>query len=805
MADGEGGRHTPSGDLDALKDYIASVKKVERLQTSGKESNVEKKAAEEKVANSEEAIRGAEEALNAAKEKLKKIQIQHKNALSGLEDVSSIVKHKATEFAQERDKRDLKAMDYHSSIPIYEGGLSKESWSAPPEFMGPGKDTITIRTLGDVHGWGPGLLSFLLQNELATVSLNGERCESEEKLSTQFPSPFEYDSNRIFISGPWFDCSPFITPGNIGKIFRGQVQTIDITPSDNLITDSIFIQVGDLIDRGDYSELTLESMRQLIQKSPGCTLSLVGNHEGFLIDDSFKGWLKNEKKHKFNRSHRNIAGTIRLDPKRAGSQLEEDGFQKSVFSSYSAHYAHLLLTQEYRLRMSLDNSSRDRLRLMTQPSLDLASIDDRELERIATSNEWSVIERSLEWLNAVREEEASVTLAGALCMFSVGNSLFLHAESNALLKVTDEDWLEFSDPFKTKNGADYRMLFYATADKTGTEKVKPRHYPLLWSRSPKTRWLLNEVSTDTVEASTKLVRRLPWITQIYHGHTPIKKVHTLDIDIGNANLRVTNLDWSWTPPYLSDARDKNPYSVKRKVQYETLQSIGRTALHTKVKSLNPNVTAIPFIEEGSTGSVRIGRKNICRFKSLAGEKKETHAEVKSPNKIVGYSDSKKIQYGTEFKGVLGSKIVLVINQQKKKKHILSVLGYGSHYDEQIAIIYDDDDQDWVDRMIRKIIDEQLKDQGKRLVEVEEAEEKRRREVLEKKKREHEAQEKKKREHEAQEKKKREHEALEKKKQRREALEKEKGESEAPTNTGGREETDAELLEVINEDEKKNGD
>jgi hypothetical protein len=762
MADDEWAGHTPSGSPDILNEYIVAAEKVESLKADGKDSLEKKK-------NAEEVVQDAEEALNAAKANLKKAEKQRMDTLSDLEGASSVVDEKVDEFTRARESRDALAMNYHSSIPNYEGGLSKGP-RLPSPVGGPGNGTITIRALGDVHGWGPGLLAFLLQNELATVSLNGERCESDEKLSSQFPSPFEYDSDRIFIEGPWFDRSPFITPGDIGTIFRGQVKSIDITPSDKLITDSIFIQIGDLIDRGDYSELALESMRQLIQKSPGSTLSLVGNHEGFLIDGSIRGWLKNERRHEFDRSRRNIAGTIRLDHKRAGSQLGGGKFLESVFSSYSAHYAHLLLTQEYSLRMSLDDSSRDRLRSMTQPSLDLAGIDDRELERIATSNDWSVIERSLEWLDTVRKEESPMTLAGALCMFSVGHSLYLHAESNALLKVTDEDWVEFGRPFKTQNGAEYRMLFYATADKTGSEKVKSRHHPLLWSRS-KTRWLLNEASTDLKEAADGLVKRLPWITQIYHGHTPIKKVHSLDVD--TANLRVTNLDWSWTPPYFSDAGDKNPYSVKRKVQYDTMESLGRTPLaHTGVRSLHHDVTISPFIEGVSRGYIRIGRNNICNFKRSFGQGKEIHARVVSPDEIVGYSRSGQINHGAEFKGELGSEMVLAINRRIEKGGFLKALGFVSHYYKPIAIIHDYDDLDWVDQMSSMIYDQQLKDEDKREEEIRKAQ---------KKEQERKAAEKKAR------KKERERKAAEKKERERKAAEKETGEKE------------------ISDDEKKNGD
>ena len=707
MADDSASGYTPSGSKDLLSDYIVAAKKVASLKAVGEESLNKKKDAKKVVADSEKAVKDAEKVLEDARNRLDNLKTQRDEDLSDFDEASSIVDTKAEEFALEMGKKDQLAKDYHSSIPHYEGGLSKESTKHDFPLTGDiGNGDINIRTLGDVHGWGPGLLAFLLQNELATVTLNGE-IYTEEKLPSQFLSPFEYFSERVFIEGPWLDRSPYITPGEIGEIFRGQVDSIDITPSSKLTNDSIFIQVGDLIDRGDWSELTLETMRQLIQKSPANTLSLVGNHEAFLIDYSFKSWLKNEQRNEFDRSRENIAGSIRLDKKRAGSQSSRNEFQKSVFSSYSAHYAHLLLTQEYRLRMSLNDRSLDRLKSITQPSLDLASIDDSELERIATSNDWGVIERSLEWLDAVRKEEASMALAGAVCMFSVGHSLFLHAESTALMQVTDEDWSEFGDPFKTKTGAEYRMLFYATADKKGDEKIKSRHYPLLWTRSKGTRWLLDEVPSELEEAVEELAERMPWITNIYHGHTPIKQVHTLNVDTDSASIKVTNLDWSWTPPYLSDAGDPDPYSVERKVQYRSMKSMGGTPAHTRVRSLAISGSKVrPYIEGFGPGSVQIGKNKVCTFEHTSGREGKLHVRVKENYSIVERSKSGQVEHGKEFRGVIGSETALVILHRKKWSFWDLVLG---HYSEPIAIIHESEDLDWPNELEAIVLDEQAKE------------------------------------------------------------------------------------------------
>jgi hypothetical protein len=698
------------GTSESFEEYLACVKKAEILQISGKKSHSKKKESEEILAELVKEVQDIQKALNAAREKEREERLI-------FEEISSLVRDKATEYSQEKEKRDNKALAYHSTIHHStllrdsKNRLSNKPWPKPSNFSTLGNNQLTIRVLGDIHGWAPGLLSFLIQNDLADFSLNGEICKSVKRLSSQFPNPFDYDSDRVFIEGPWFDGSPFITPGDSREIFRGQVNTIDITPTKKLITDSIFIQVGDLIDRGDYSELTLETMRQLILKSPGCTLSLVGNHEGFLIEKNFRGWLKNERKTCFDRT-KNRAGSIRLDPKRAGSRLTEAEFLDNVFSSYSAHYAHLLLTQEYRLRMSLDDSSRDRLKSLTQPSLDLVGIDDSELEEIANSNEWRFIQRSLSWLNAVREEKSSVTLAGAICMFSVGNSVFLHSESNALLKVTDEDWLEFREPFKTKNGAEYRMLFYATGESLEDKKVKSRHYPLLWSRS-KTRWLLGEISDELNEAAEFLNNRLPWISRIYHGHSAIKKIYSLDVKLNNQRtIKISNLDWSWTPPYLSDGGDKNPYSVEREVQFETQLSIGRTPLHTKVRVLNNSAVATSFIEGESKGEILLNRNIIGKFVSKFsltpddGKRKETLVRVNKNCNIVEYTEHEKIEHGSEFKGVLGERKVLLINQQKQERYskIMDLIFNTPGYDDPIAIIYDTNDTKFIERINKRIID-----------------------------------------------------------------------------------------------------
>ncbi len=440
-----------------------------------------------------------------------------------------------------------------------------------------GDSDVSCFALGDIHGWAPGLLAFLMQNKLAEVEINGERCNSDSELPRFFPHPKDWDEQEIPIEGPWLDGSPFTPPKEFGNL-RGRIYSIKIEPTKQLLQRSFLLQVGDLTDRGDHSELSIEIARQLVVKSGGRVIVLMGNHEGFLLEEDRPSWWKNEEKKRFDKKKPDFPGCHRYPNEMWSGDKSKKAMLDSVFDSYSAHLSHLLLSQEFVLRRIMDEPSAMRLKSLTQPSLDLTGIDDAELSEIATGGGWDKVERSFEWLQSVWSSKDPTTLPGSPCLFSMGHFLGLHSESVALIEMTQGDWDSFKDQYLTKKGAQIRFLLYKTRGKKG-KKMGPRGLTssLLWSRDPGTRWGIGEVSSKLSKTAGIVSSNLPEINQIYHGHTPQQKIISLDVGSVLTKIRATNLDWSFTPPYMAEGRHGgDPYSTDRVVEFDRIDTVTRT-------------------------------------------------------------------------------------------------------------------------------------------------------------------------------------------------------------------------------------
>ena len=115
---------------------------------------------------------------------------------------------------------------------------------------------------------------------------------------------------------------------------------------------SFFLQVGDLNDRGDYSELIFDIMRKLSLSSGGRAFALIGNHEEMLLRGNYKNWIHNEEESGFFNSLES-PGSFRLRNEFLNIKEDVENYRRSVFFSYCAHFAHMLLTQEFVIRRNV--------------------------------------------------------------------------------------------------------------------------------------------------------------------------------------------------------------------------------------------------------------------------------------------------------------------------------------------------------------------------------------------------------------------------------------------------------------------
>ncbi|MDA7846089.1 metallophosphoesterase [Euryarchaeota archaeon] len=517
-------------------------------------------------------------------------------------------------FQEQRRKRDKARESYYSSIP--KGSLSQTRIGLFKSEMNPEKVT-TIYGLGDVHGWAPGLITFLIGQNIAKIKINGLAITSAKDLQAILPNPSTYEGG-LQLEGPWFHNNN-ISPPQTWDHSPGAIRSVEVEPLPTFLQEGLVVQVGDLADRGDYTELTFEVMRQLIVSSKGKAFMLLGNHEEFLVSGNFASWLKNEEKLGVYSPVKNKEGSIRLDPKIAGHKraktTEETGtqiteFHQSLFHSYSAHLAQLLLGQEFTIRSLLDTESAKRWAALTQPSLDVAGINNEQLEHLATTKNIEDLPKCLEWLEAVRRkasEEAGLVLAGAPVVCSIGHVMALHAESNALEKLTDEEKASINQPYRTKQGAQISLLPY-TFGLLGPGKPKSPHAHLMWQRDSNVNFYKKVASTDLKRAMESVKKAFPHISSIIHGHTPITTkgdytTHEISIDTSKGKLNIINLDYGMSPWYSS--RDMNLSGVGKIIKtINKRPSIFDPALTPVESSIRSHLTSRPWIEQCQEGMIR---------------------------------------------------------------------------------------------------------------------------------------------------------------------------------------------------------
>ncbi len=148
-------------------------------------------------------------------------------------------------------------------------------------------------TLGDLHGWAPGLINYLTAHGLAKIEISGIKVYSfnskgamsvdHKAMGLLFPDLKEYlmgtegmgNDEKII---EWPHAGLLGQPGREVNVESHHTAVSAEWTGKN----EMFIQVGDVFDRADHSELAAEILRQLVIQAPAHVHILVGNHEEFL-------------------------------------------------------------------------------------------------------------------------------------------------------------------------------------------------------------------------------------------------------------------------------------------------------------------------------------------------------------------------------------------------------------------------------------------------------------------------------------------------------------------------------------------
>ena len=361
------------------------------------------------------------------------------------------------------------------------------------------------------HGWAPGLITYLVHHGLAEISIDGISMGYKDNLNTQalqdaFGRRFTDEGNRLPHAGlrgrPHFDA---VVNGQGHGAVRARWTGGDTTG---------FVQVGDVFDRADHSELAAEILRQLIIHAPGQVHVLVGNHEQFMLEEEFQNWHMNEA--------RNAVVDHRDGPEewvgrhlRFLSTMETDTTDRTlaVFRAYTQSTRLLYLTQAavHSKCLGIENGLTDEeSNALLEHGWGPYRAVDRIWERLSTK----------------------ASIPGAMVALTIGDTLFHHAEPDQKALSTLHGNLVEGPGFE------YVDYLHGNGDLSASA-----HSSLLWARGAASGSASGSPKAETTLSESAKV--WPGLYRVVHGHTPTTSVP--DFDAVQGPLRSTTVSYAAQP------------------------------------------------------------------------------------------------------------------------------------------------------------------------------------------------------------------------------------------------------------------
>jgi len=421
-----------------------------------------------------------------------------------------------------------------------------------------------LHSIGDIHGWAPGLISYLIKNKLAEIEVNGSPLQDkngnlhQENLEQVFPNPIKvlkYPSAMPPKAGlggqPGFDDTGINHRGHESIKARWIAKP-----------NVALVQIGDIYDRADHSELASEVLRQLMIDAPGKVFVLVGNHEQFMLEEDYDNWYFNESRNAFtdseSRPGKDTRNHFRFLPTWDGKTIIERA--NATFERYINSTWTLFLTQ---------GAIMEKLGWI-KPDVDLEPM---------LEGGWSGYEHAKKM-----KKEFDVgrwgMIPGAITALVIADTLFHHAEPAA--HRTDEGQglrIPLNETMVSVNSKNNNILFRQYTPGGGNLKGSP-DAPLLWSRGSSSG---ASSGNPTAESHLEgLTKSWPGLRRIVHGHTPTPSSGHFDsvtngksttvsylgesasrqATKGRANkIRIYNIDEGMSPPYYIG--DDSIYSPTR--------------------------------------------------------------------------------------------------------------------------------------------------------------------------------------------------------------------------------------------------
>ena len=538
-------------DLDLEDSLIDSINQLDELAVEG--SNIETQiensnlqqtrieseieALESEISDVESQINELEQQLSQAKSTKSTLTTGHNDALNEKESIRSTIEslNKEVDSLAEsyskigREHNTLRSQwnDKLSSYKALHGTISK--WKSFGDSIFPSK----ILALGDIHGWAPALINLLSRETGFVVEMLGHELD-ESMVERRFPNPL--DSIRGGRHLP--------RVGMNGNPLR---KATEATPYDGLYVSSedhqnLIVQVGDLIDRGDHNEIILELMRQIMIKSPGSALNLIGNHEAWIIEGDFSTWRTNEDR--FRMHGRPRPGTTIHDPLMTGAESLDESMQIS-FKILEGALGALLLTQHFSIMEGMSSSDANKFSEAYSESFKCLPMSIDSLRKSTLKGGWELHELGRSILNIWRYESKNqeILIPGAYNLISIAKNVFCHAEPNGLCH-SQTDLGKISDTFRWC-GQDVQFIY------TRMSNSRILDLPLLHARS-------KDEKEKVVEGLVAINSFIPGIESYIHGHTPHNENPVTNYSQEELDVTVVNCDVGITPIYRS-LRHDNPY------------------------------------------------------------------------------------------------------------------------------------------------------------------------------------------------------------------------------------------------------
>ena len=295
-----------------------------------------------------------------------------------------------------------------------------------------------------------------------------------------------------------------------------------------------------MIDRGDHSELNLEIMRQIHITSPGSLLSLVGNHEVWLIENDFDVWHNNEDRYRMQGRAR--VGTTIYDPIITG----HDSLSESMESSFNILRGALgayLLTQHFTIMEGLDKSSTKSFSKLYESTFNRLSIKKSKLQKAVLEGGWELHKLGIQFLDEIlhSSRDEPLPVPGAFSLIRINENLICHAEINGL----SHSKVNLNNGLTSLEWCGQKITIKPTIIDNGNSLDAPLYHARLSEDEVRL-----EDSVNTVRQQLADVRRY------IHGHTVVPSSEPAKY-VGD--IEIINLDKGMTPCYR-DLRHENPYN-----------------------------------------------------------------------------------------------------------------------------------------------------------------------------------------------------------------------------------------------------